>query len=672
MENTAFCKDVKKYLNYCIESKEIPLDLQNDLINLFIEKLGKELRKKNFSENDIEIIMMLFKDTKEAYDTIDYYSFDNKLVKTLKFISTLYTTCVCVSIFQDSAFLRNLINLAFMDYSNLERVRPISDFRNYFDKEKYKEYNDLTLALKEIHIIEYQGEKYKNGGFSEKHERIRSTLNRILIKNSKDREYWNEKYCETFTALCRKKDVLELALVERYVLLKFLDYYPKSYFTNRDKRNICEESLIVHSRIAERLGFYWAKWRLEDSAFKHLNPEEFNRIADQLKKTRKQREEFIETMKKELYAFFRSNNLNEATKGKKILNAIRVQLKHLNLNADDKTTISHLNCYIEYLLEDLEAFYNDWEKDKPTKDKGTLWRERTLKKVRSIKKFMDESTLPESFMEILDTIERSLRSLKLVEIRSITGRPKNIYSIYRKEKERNIKVDDHPDLIGMRLILNPSKFNELRIIKNNYHNSDSKFNIFDFMCCYNARDLLLTKYGPNLITKIIKKVSGSNIRPFPNLIKEKDFISKPKSNGYKALHLVFKTKNRSYPSIEIQIMDKTMEETAEFGIAAHWVYEKHKRSKKNGNSIWNYFYKKLLNMSVDRINVLTPELDVLHFPKETTALDFASNTDLKSGQRCTGAIVNNIEVKIDTKLNDGDMVKSMSVSPQEYWLKVVK
>ncbi len=682
MENTAFCKDLKKQLKDIIESKDLTIPIQNELINKFVDKLENELRAKQVTGNDIRIVTILINRIRESFDKLKYFSFDNKLVKILKFISMLYTACLCVNIFKDSSFRRKLVFLALLDYSHFERNIPLRKFQTCFTDEEIHEYNDLVLALQEIHLVEYSGKKHKNGGISEKHERIRSLLTRILIKNSKHRDKLNEKFCETFVTLCRKKDVLALVLVERFVLLKFLEFYPTTYFSNRDKYRLCEETKIVHARISDRLGFYWAKWRLVDTAFKYSDPDNFRRIVDHLKKTRKEREKFIEKKITKLYLLIKKSNLNEGKKGWKILTGIKEQLALLNMNQHNEEIVKSIFKFIDFLIEDLKGFCYNWKNDVPPKNKKPIWRKRTFAVASNLIKYIEQHELPESIEQILNSIENSLGNIKLVEIQAIDGRPKNIYSIYKKELERKISVDNHPDLIGIRLTVKPSKVDKIRILENmnkKNNNTNGTFNVVKFLYCYHVRDLLLTKFGntfkDRLFFKFDQEVKGINKNKYPALLKYKDFISCPKSNGYQAIHLVFETGNKSFPSIEFQIMDLKMEQTAEFGIAAHWLYDKHKKSKKNGNSIWKYFQKKMLNNSSNKICVLTPDLDLMHLPKESTALDFAYNIHSEVGHQCASAIVNDKEVEIGTKLNDGDMVeidKSMTVTPKDYWLNMVK
>lgn len=682
MDDTSFCRDLKKRLKDIIESKDISLPLQNELINKFVSKLENELHAKQVSGNDIRTATNLINRIREAFDKHRYYSFDNKLVKVLKFISMLYNTCLCANIFKDPVFRRKLIFLSLLDYSHFELNIPVSKFQSCFSENEINEYNDFVSALKEIHLIEYSGNRHKNGGISDKHERIRSLLNRILIKNKKHRDELNEKFCETFVTLCRRNEVLALVLVERFVLLKFIEFYPTTYFSNKDKYKLCEETKIVHARVSDRLGFYWAKWRLVDNAFKYMDPDNFRRIVDHLRTTRKEREKFIEKKIEKLYLFFKKTNLNEAKKGWKNLVEIKKQLASLTPGQHDEELFKLIEKYVDFLTEDLKGFWYTWKNDIPSKNKKPIWRKRTLAAAIRLINYIEEHDIPKAVEQLLHSIENKLKDLKLVEIQSIVGRPKNIYSIYKKEIERKISVDKHPDLIGIRLTVNPSKVHKIQILENiqkKNDNTNGTFNKIKYFYCYNAEDLLLPKYGntrkERIMAKFSQNVREKNNDNYPKLTKKKDFITGAKSNGYQAIHLVFSTGNKSFPTIEFQIMDTIMEQTAEFGIAAHWLYEKHKKSQKNDNSIWKYFQQKLSNKLINKICVLTPNLDLMHLPKEATALDFAYNIHSEVGHQCASAIVNDKAVEIDTKLNDGDMVeidKSMAITPKEYWLTMVK
>lgn len=228
----------------------------------------------------------------------------------------------------------------------------------------------------------------------------------------------------------------------------------------------------------------------------------------------------------------------------------------------------------------------------------------------------------------------------------VMGRKKHIFSISKKLKEKNGNMDKIYDLVAVRAILNTV--------------SD----------CY----LLLGKINENFV-------------PLQNRFK--DYISIPKSNGYRSLHTTIMFEG---VPVEIQIRTVEMHRMAEFGVAAHWIY-KEKRSKldslderlgwvreimENEKSLSS---QELINsLKVDiydgEIFVQTPKGKVLHLPENSTAIDFAYLIHSEIGNSCVGAKVNGKMQPITKPLNNGDIVEIVtnpnSKGPSRDWLKVVK
>ena len=135
----------------------------------------------------------------------------------------------------------------------------------------------------------------------------------------------------------------------------------------------------------------------------------------------------------------------------------------------------------------------------------------------------------------------------------------------------------------------------------------------------------------------------------------KDFISAPKSNGYRALHTsVMGPKNKK---IEIQFRSNVMEQIADFGVAAHWKYKDPKKIKEKDTKEYKWMHDlvDLMNNSTsqdellenskiqvfqDDIYVFTPKGDVIELPKNSTTIDFAYAIHSEVGDKCVGAKIN--------------------------------
>jgi len=242
---------------------------------------------------------------------------------------------------------------------------------------------------------------------------------------------------------------------------------------------------------------------------------------------------------------------------------------------------------------------------------------------------------------------------------SVQGRSKHLYSIWRKNRIKNIKFEEVLDLIGLRIIVK---------------------SIGD---CYKALSLMQTRYIP---------ISAGF----------KDYISQPKENGYQSLHLI--ASNEDERKLEIQIRTDEMHLIAEEGIAAHWNYkedygaQKKDRTgkplapmdlsvKKNVNWIRNFLkeqqkedprsfmesLKKILYSDV--IVVRTPENDYVKLHKDSTPLDFAFKLHTNIGFHCVGADINGIHRPVRTVLKNGDVVRiltSPQAKPSKDWISILK
>ena len=165
----------------------------------------------------------------------------------------------------------------------------------------------------------------------------------------------------------------------------------------------------------------------------------------------------------------------------------------------------------------------------------------------------------------------------------------------------------------------------------------------------------------------------------------KDFISAPKSNGYRALHTsVLGPKNKK---IEIQFRSNVMNQIADFGVAAHWKYKDPKKIKDKDTKEYKWMHElvDLMNSSVnqdelienskinvfqDDIYVFTPKGDVIELPKNATPIDFANTIHTQIGDKCVGAKVNGKLQPLKIILKNGDQIEiitSEDSQPSPLW-----
>lgn len=269
-------------------------------------------------------------------------------------------------------------------------------------------------------------------------------------------------------------------------------------------------------------------------------------------------------------------------------------------------------------------------------------------------------TLPDKYQEISDQValRRSKRQIEINNIvahlekiileagvkASVYGRPKHIYSIYKKMERKGQNFDAIRDLRAVRVIVD------------------------DIEACYKVLGLIHMRFLP---------IPGEF----------DDYIAAKKPNNYQSLHtsVIY---NDGKP-LEIQIRTWEMHENAEYGVAAHWRY------KEQGRKISSEYEQKLTTMRGllainqdfedsqeildsmrtdifrDRVYIMTPKGDVIELPKDATPIDFAYAVHTDIGHRCRGAKVNGKMVTLDYALKTGDQVEILTTKrggPSRDWL----
>ena len=227
----------------------------------------------------------------------------------------------------------------------------------------------------------------------------------------------------------------------------------------------------------------------------------------------------------------------------------------------------------------------------------------------------------------------------------VHGRVKHFYSIYNKMVRRNKEFNEIYDLAGLRVVVD------------------------------SVRDC----YGTlGVIHSIWKPIPG----------RFKDYIAMPKFNMYQSLHTTVMSNEGKL--LEIQIRTREMEATAEFGIAAHWMYKQGLKDGEGNRLGWlksmiewqkettdaAEFMESLKDELVaDEVYVFTPKGDVIGLPSGATPIDFAYHVHTEVGHRTIGAKVNGRIVPLDSELVSGDRVEIItgkSASPSRDWLSVVQ
>ena len=228
----------------------------------------------------------------------------------------------------------------------------------------------------------------------------------------------------------------------------------------------------------------------------------------------------------------------------------------------------------------------------------------------------------------------------------VFGRAKKPYSIWRKMQEKGLGFSRLSDIYGFRVITR----NE--------------------MDCYRALGVIHQRW---------RSVPG----------RFKDYISQPKSNGYRSIHTT--VSGRDGKRVEVQIRTRQMHDVAEAGVAAHWSYRDGVRSENpfavdpakwlaglteqfNAEDDHEDFLEAVkLEMYTDKVFCFTPKGDVVKLPRGATPIDFAYAIHTRIGNACVGAKIDGMRVPLWTRIKNGQSVEITTAEgqmPQATWLDI--
>jgi GTP pyrophosphokinase len=233
----------------------------------------------------------------------------------------------------------------------------------------------------------------------------------------------------------------------------------------------------------------------------------------------------------------------------------------------------------------------------------------------------------------------------------ISGRPKSIFSIWKKMQAKNVPFEEIYDVLAIRIVFEPTQ------------------GIPEKTQCWNIYSIITDSYLPK-----------------PDRLR--DWVSRPKPNGYEALHVTVMGPEGQW--IEVQIRSKRMDEIAERGYAAHWKY----KGDDSQESELDKWIKKIrimlenphedpiefldefkMNLFSSEIMVFTPKGFLVNLPKGASALDFAYEIHTEIGNKAIGAKINYKLNPINSILMSGDQVEIITsdiAKPNMEWLSFVR
>ena len=353
------------------------------------------------------------------------------------------------------------------------------------------------------------------------------------IEFSSREEHQAENFRKMLLAMSQDIRIILIKLADRLHNMRTL-----KYMSEDSRRRISRETLDIYAPLAHRLGIYWMKVELEGRAFQELYSEVHTNIKKRIQGSKRQRERYVEEVKRRLSTLLEENGLQ----------------------AD------------------------------------------------------------------------------------VTGRMKEVYSLYQKMAEQDLEFSEIYDLMAFRVIVDGTT-----------------------ATCYEALGLAHSLWTP---------VPG----------RFKDYIAMPKPNGYQSLHTT--VIGPFGERMEVQIRTQEMHRVADLGIAAHWKYKEGVQLNQSDEQqfAWlrqllewqqhlkdpNEFLETIrVDLFPDEVYVFTPNGDVVALPAGATAIDFAYAVHTEVGNRCAGAKVNGQLVPLRNRLSNGDtveIIQSPHQHPRQEWL----